>query len=131
MRSGTLDQKPEDVNGPDEAKPDWSGDAPPSGGGFLGRWRAGVTPQGTTYENEKPLWRRMLVGFLLWTSILGFGFIALSLLAVFAIGWTGPPPTFNMAGTAMKGAGRLAGTPPPPLTSHFPLWILQGLATPW
>ena len=74
-----------------------------SGGGILGRWRAGVTPQGDAYDNEKPLWRRILVGFLLWTGILGGGFLALSLLAVFAIGWTGPPPTFNMAGIAMKG----------------------------
>ena len=82
MRSGTLDQKPEDANGPDQAGP---GDVPPSGGGFLGRWRAGVTPQGATYENEKPLWRRILVGFLLWTGILGFGFVGLSLLAVFTI----------------------------------------------
>ncbi|MEQ1780952.1 MAG: transglycosylase domain-containing protein, partial [Hyphomonadaceae bacterium] len=100
MRSGTLDQKPEDANGPDEAG---SGESPPSGGGFLGRWRAGVTSQGEVFENEKPLWRRILVGFLMWTGILGFGFIGLSLLAVFTIGWTGPPPTFNMAGTAMRG----------------------------
>ena len=100
MRSGTLDQKPEDANGPEE--PANAADAP-SGGGFLGRWRAGVTPQGTPYENEKPLWRRILVGFLLWTSIISVGFVSLSLLAIFAIGWTGPPPTFNMAGMAMKG----------------------------
>ena len=103
MRSGTLDQKPEDANGPDEAQRDEAGEGSSSGGGILGRWRAGVTPQGSSYDDEKPLWRRILVGFLLWTSIIGVGFASLSLLAVFAIGWTGPPPTFNMAGTAMKG----------------------------
>ncbi len=101
-----LDQKPEDANGPDapgNAADAPSGDSSSSGGGTLGRWRAGVTPQGTPYDNEKPLWRRILVGFLVWTGILGGGFLALSLLAIFAIGWTGPPPTFNMAGMAMKG----------------------------
>lgn len=101
-----LDDKPDHSRGPEaSAHPggDASGDAPSSGGGFLGRWRAGVMPQGDPYSYEKPLWRRILVAFVIWTGILGVGFIALTLLAVFAIGWTGPPPTFNMAGAAMKG----------------------------
>ena len=80
-----------------------SSDAPSSGGGMLGRWRAGMTAKGDPYTLEKPLWRVILVGFLKWSSIAVGGFLALSLLAVFAIGWTGPPPTFNMAGVAMKG----------------------------
>ena len=79
------------------------GDASSSGGGMLGRWRAGMTAKGDPYTLEKPLWRVILVGFLKWSSIAVGGFLALSLLAVFAIGWTGPPPTFNMAGVAMKG----------------------------
>ena len=74
-----------------------------SKGGMLGRFRAGMTAQGDPYSNEKPLWRLMLVGFIKWTSIAVGSFLVLSLLAVFTIGWTGPPPTFNMAGVAMKG----------------------------
>ncbi len=98
-----LDDKPEPSGEPDASAGEPSREAPSSGGGALGRWRAGVMPQGSPYSNEKPLWRRIVVGILLWTGILGGGFLTLSLLAVFLIGWTGPPPTFNMAGTAMKG----------------------------
>lgn len=93
-----LDQKPEDANGPDAAETSAG-----TSGGFLGRWRAGVTAQGERYDSDTPLWRRIVVGVALWSVILVVGFFSLSLLAVFAIGWTGPPPTFNMAGTAMKG----------------------------
>lgn len=82
---------------PEPARP------PGETGGVLTRWRAAIVPRGERYSYDKPLWRRILVGFLLWTGMLGFGFIGVSLLAVFAIGWTGPPPTLNMAGTAMKG----------------------------
>lgn len=89
-------QPPVDSN-PEPARP------PGEAGGMLTRWRAAIVPQGERYSYDKPLWRRILVGFLLWAGILGFGFIGVSLLAVFAIGWTGPPPTLNMAGTAMKG----------------------------
>ena len=104
-----LDEKPDQPPGrdaasqlrvdsnPEPARP------PGEAGGVLTRWRAAIVPQGERYSYDKPLWRRILVGFLLWTGILGFGFIGVSLLAVFAIGWTGPPPTLNMAGTAMKG----------------------------
>jgi monofunctional glycosyltransferase len=106
-----LDHKPEDEYGPGEAggnAPSDSGDTSSagnssSGGGMLSRWRAGLTAQGGVYDHEKPFWRRILVGFLLWTGLLGGGFFAISLAAVFIIGWTGPPPTFNMAGMAMKG----------------------------
>jgi monofunctional biosynthetic peptidoglycan transglycosylase len=104
-----LDEKPDQPPGRDAASQPRVDSNPeparPSGeaGGVLTRWRAAIVPQGERYSYDKPLWRRILVGFLLWTGILGFGFIGVSLLAVFAIGWTGPPPTLNMAGTAMKG----------------------------
>ena len=78
-------------------------DAPQSKGFGIGRWRAGVTAQGERYDNETPLWRRILVGVAKWSVIGIVGFFVLSLLAVFAIGWTGPPPTLNMAGVAMGG----------------------------
>jgi monofunctional biosynthetic peptidoglycan transglycosylase len=104
-----LDEKPDQPPGRDaasqprvESNPE-PARPPGEAGGVLTRWRAAIVPQGERYSYDKPLWRRILVGFLLWTGILGFGFIGVSLLAVFAIGWTGPPPTLNMAGTAMKG----------------------------
>jgi monofunctional biosynthetic peptidoglycan transglycosylase len=102
-----LDDKPDQTPGSDAAS-EAAAESPATeassgGGGMLGRWRAGLTAQGDPYSTEKPLWRRILVGFIMWFGILGGGFITLSLLAVFAIGWTGPPPTFNMAGTAMRG----------------------------
>jgi len=102
-----LDEKPDQPGQPDASAPDAGAgsdsSASGSSGGGIGRWRAGVTSQGESYEHEKPLWRRILVGLLVWTTGLGGAFIAISLLAVFAIGWTGPPPTLNMAGVAMKG----------------------------
>ncbi len=104
-----LDEKPDQPPGSDAASQSQSDGNPeparPPGetGGVLSRWRAAIIPQGERYSYEKPLWRRILVGFLIWTGLLGGGFIALSLAAVFAIGWTGPPPTINMAGMAMKG----------------------------
>ena len=104
-----LDEKPDQPPGSDAAsRPKSASNREPvrpagEAGGMLSRFRGGITPQGERYSWDKPLWRRILVGFLLWTGILGFGFVGLSLLAVFAIGWTGPPPTLNMAGTAMKG----------------------------
>lgn len=72
------------------------------GGGMLGRWRAGMSgpPPGPEY---KPVWRRTIVFFVKWGAILAIAFLPISAAAVFAIGWTGPPPTFNMAGTAMQG----------------------------
>ena len=104
-----LDEKPDQPPGRDAAsQPRVDSNPEPArppgeAAGVLTRWRAAIVPQGERYSYDKPLWRRILVGFLLWTGILGFGFIGVSLLAVFAIGWTGPPPTLNMAGTAMKG----------------------------
>lgn len=107
-----LDQKPDSPpESGDNARDDeaysqtaGSGASQPSGvGGMLSRWRAGLTAKGDPYGHEKPLWRLILVGFLKWTSIAVGSFLILSLLAVFTIGWTGPPPTFNMAGVAMKG----------------------------
>jgi monofunctional biosynthetic peptidoglycan transglycosylase len=74
-----------------------------AGRGGLGRWRAGMTRQGGRQMRHKPLWRRMLIGFARWSVIAVAGFIALSGLAVFLIGWTGPPPTLNMAGVALSG----------------------------
>jgi monofunctional biosynthetic peptidoglycan transglycosylase len=94
-----VDDKPE-YAGPDN--PPESESAAPKGG-VLGRWRAGMTAQGDPYDNSTPLWRRILVGVAKWSVIGIVGFFALSLLAVFAIGWTGPPPTLNMAGVAMGG----------------------------
>jgi len=104
-----LDEKPDQPPGSDaDSEPRAEGNPEPvrpagEAGGMLSRWRGGITAQGERYSRDKPLWRRILVGFLLWTGMLGFGFVGLSLLAVFAIGWTGPPPTLNMGGTAMKG----------------------------
>jgi monofunctional biosynthetic peptidoglycan transglycosylase len=74
-----------------------------SGGGALGRFRAGVRAQPGAERSHKPLWRRILVFLLTWTAILVAAFMALSALAVFVVGWTGPPPTFNMAQKAMSG----------------------------
>jgi monofunctional biosynthetic peptidoglycan transglycosylase len=104
-----LDEKPDqppESDAASQSQPDGYPEpprAPGQAGGTLIRWRGAITPQGERYSYEKPLWRRIVVGVLLWTGLLGGGFFALTLLAVFAIGWTGPPPTLNMAGTAMKG----------------------------
>ena len=72
-------------------------------GGALGRFRAGVRAQPRLTRAHKPLWRRIFVFLSTWFAILTVGFVALSALAVFAVGWTGPPPTFNMAQKAMSG----------------------------
>ncbi len=104
-----LDQKPDMPPEPETPRTDEtpsdpiSGGDGASGGGVLGRWRAGMTAKGDPFDHEKPLWRVITVGFLKWTSIIVGSFLILSVLAVFTIGWTGPPPTFNMAGVAMKG----------------------------
>jgi monofunctional glycosyltransferase len=73
-----------------------------SGGGLLSRFRSGVSPSAGG-PKPKPVWRRVAVFVLTWVFIAAVSFVPLSAAAVFIIGWTGPPPTFNMAGTAMKG----------------------------
>jgi monofunctional biosynthetic peptidoglycan transglycosylase len=111
-----LDQKPDRPNDPDAPSNGEDNDLfeeaagsdydPPAdgsgGGGMLGRWRAGMAapPRG---PEHKPMWRRIVVFFLKWGTIAAVAFVPLSAAAVFIIGWTGPPPTFNMAGTAMQG----------------------------
>ena len=49
-------------------------------------------------------WRRLTLRLLLWMMAGAVGFAALSAAAVFVIGWTGPPPTLNMAIAASGGA---------------------------
>ncbi len=77
-------------------------DPPSSGGGMLGRFRAGVTAQPGGREGP-PLWRRLTVFFLKWGAIATVAFLVLSVVLAFLFGWTGPPPTLNMAGKAMEG----------------------------
>lgn len=107
--SGVLDQKPDSPSGsgssddfvaaPEPSVP-VAGDKPT--GGMLGRFRAGITapPQG---PRSAPLWRRILVFFVKWGLVAAVAFLILTTGAVFTIGWTGPPPTFNMATRAMEG----------------------------
>ena len=73
-----------------------------STGGMLRRFRAGMTA-GRDAPPRTPVWRRAAVFVLTWAVIAAVAFVPLSAAAVFIIGWSGPPPTFNMAGTAMKG----------------------------
>jgi monofunctional biosynthetic peptidoglycan transglycosylase len=68
---------------------------------MLGRFRAGVYADPRMVG--KPLWRIVIVFLVKWGAIAAAAFLILSNTAVFAIGWTGPPPTFNMAGKAMEG----------------------------
>jgi monofunctional glycosyltransferase len=74
----------------------------PSVGGTLGRFRAGMTAK-PGEGGGTPLWRRVLVFLVKWGSIAVVSFIVLSVALVFVFGWTGPPPTFNMAGRALDG----------------------------
>ncbi len=102
-----LDEKPEESGqaaDPVGNTADQAESPQASSGRGIGRWRAGVTAQGEVRDHEKPLWRRILVGLLVWTSGLTAAFFAISLLAAFVIGWTGPPSTLNMATVAMNGA---------------------------
>jgi monofunctional biosynthetic peptidoglycan transglycosylase len=98
MPSDAGDPTPDPAAG---GQPSTAPGAGGGGGGMLGRFRAGV------YSHPglegKPLWRIVLVFFLKWGGIAVAAFLILSTASVFAIGWTGPPPTFNMAGKAMEG----------------------------
>jgi monofunctional biosynthetic peptidoglycan transglycosylase len=107
-----LDHKSDRPSGPtDDVEdalfrdvPDEGGTASNAGGGgALGRFGTGVRAQPSGERSHKPLWRRIAVFLLTWLTILIVAFLALSALAVFIIGWTGPPPTFNMAQKAMSG----------------------------
>lgn len=90
-----------------------------SGGGLLRRLRGGVSAADGG-PKPKPIWRRVTVFLLKWILIAGVAFIPLSAAAVFIIGWTGPPPTFNMAGTAMKGVEvRRKWTPLKDISPHI------------
>jgi monofunctional biosynthetic peptidoglycan transglycosylase len=89
---------------PDSARDDmlFDREEKPSSGGMLGKWRAGVAaPPGGGYN--APLWRRILVFLIRWGAIATVAFLVLSVSLVFIFGWTGPPPTLNMAGKAMEG----------------------------
>ncbi len=101
-----LDQndRPSGSADPDAAGDDmlFDRDERPSSGGMLGKWRAGVAapPHG---GYEPPFWRRALVFLIKWSAIVAVAFVVLSVTLVFIFGWTGPPPTLNMAGKAMEG----------------------------
>lgn len=104
-----LDQKPDRPSEPGEADAGLeeamhTADAGQSSGkgGMLGRFRAGMTAKPQSGP-RKPLWRRLIVFLFKWSAIAVVGFVLASILAVFVIGWTGPPPTINMAARAMAG----------------------------
>jgi len=109
-----LDEKPEDATPtdapraedghPTSANTTTAGVIPErhSVGGTLGRFSAGVTAT-SGGDGGKPVWRRVIMFFLKWGSIAAVGFVLLSVALVAIFGWTGPPPTFNMAGKAMDG----------------------------
>jgi monofunctional biosynthetic peptidoglycan transglycosylase len=106
-----LDQKPdrpgdredaEDASFVDVPKSSESGQASAgSGGGMLGRFRAGVRAQPGDGRTRKPLWRRILVFLLVWMVILAVAFLALSAAAVLLFRYINPPPTLTMAQRAM------------------------------
>jgi monofunctional biosynthetic peptidoglycan transglycosylase len=73
-----------------------------SSGRMLGRWRAGVAPPPGS-GRIPPLWRRLAVFFIKWGAIATLAFLIITSALVFTFGWTGPPPTLNMAGKAMEG----------------------------
>ncbi len=73
-------------------------------GGNVGGVIATVSPPAPAAKpKRKPVWRRILVGFFVWLFGLGAAFAALSAAAALVIGWTGPPPTLNMALKAASG----------------------------
>lgn len=104
-----LDQKSDNPQRNDEAVEDAifrdvpDDGASAGGGGALGRFGAGVRRVSGGEENRKPLWRRIFVFLAVWIFILAVLSLIVSVAAAYIIGFTGPPPTFNMAATAMKG----------------------------
>jgi monofunctional glycosyltransferase len=98
---------PEDgASGPDSSNDDFlfsnEERADGSTGGMLHRFRSGMTAGGPV-RKQRPVWLRATIFVMTWIVVAVVAFLPLSAAAVFIIGWTGPPPTFNMAGTAMKG----------------------------
>jgi monofunctional glycosyltransferase len=87
------------VSGPQPAAQPQS--APPPRGGFLARRGGGLAP--IPKEKRAPAWRRFLVGLFVWLFGAGVIFAFASAAAALVIGWTGPPPTINMAVTASSG----------------------------
>lgn len=89
---------------PDDETPPWEDqDAASSGGGALGRFRAGVADPNAGGRRPAPIWRRLLVLLIQATLLIGVAFSVLSVLAVFIFGWTGTPPTITMTQRAMAG----------------------------
>ncbi|MEZ5938181.1 MAG: monofunctional biosynthetic peptidoglycan transglycosylase [Hyphomonadaceae bacterium] len=79
-------------------------------------WIAGNPPE----RGPKPLWRRILVFFVLWGAVLVAAFMALSALLVFVFGWTGPPPTITMVSRAAAGMDvRHTWTPLKDISPHL------------
>ncbi len=96
-------EAPSDGGAPRDGAPGTNGsDGGGDAGGALGRFRAGVTAM-PGEPPGKPIWRRLLAGFLVWGSALVAAFLALSTAAVYVVGWTGPPATINMTIKAMDG----------------------------
>lgn len=109
-----LDQKPEPPPDLDQAErddaastaddtPPWENEPATAGGGEIGRFRAGVADPNAGRPRAKPIWRRLLVLLIQAILLLGTLFAALSVIAVFVFGWTGPPPTITMTQRAMAG----------------------------
>lgn len=109
-----LDQKPEPPPDLDQAErddaastaddtPPWENEPATAGGGEIGRFRAGVADPNSGRPRAKPIWRRLLVLLIQAIVLLGTLFAALSVIAVFVFGWTGPPPTITMTQRAMAG----------------------------
>ncbi len=82
--------------------PPWQND-PPSGGGEIGKFRAGVADPNGGRRGPKPIWRRLLVLLIQALLLIATLFAVLSTIAVFVFGWTGPPPTITMTQRAMAG----------------------------
>lgn len=108
-----LDQKPEtrpdletsaqDAAHVTESETPRDTDNAGAGGGEIGRFRAGVADPHAGQPRPKPIWRRLLVLLIQAAALFSIVFAALSFIAVFVFGWTGPPPTITMTQRAMAG----------------------------